>query len=322
MSSKVTLGLLCHNEEKNLDLCLGSLLTTENLMHLEEVIVVDNASTDRSFEILQAWSRRFSLLKIFKSEENLVGGARQTILDQCRTEILMFTDADCMVPENWVFSMLQNLKSAEGTWENVAGVCAPNRLPEFYFWQRVINRFQSGPFGHGRSPQAWIPKTPQQVDHLPTTNALYVLRALRSTKGFLPTLMVGEDADMGKQLKALGYKMILFPQPVVVNKSAETFKEWLWRMWNFGAAQWIHKPLRAFAVTGISWIFFFLVGALCWRSPWARNKVLMLFSVLIFAGVAVRQNWGPYHGLFSLLAYWAGICIKGPYAFLKLRSRS
>lgn len=249
---KVTVGLVCHNEEDNIDLCLLEILSHQNLKYIHEVIVVDNSSTDRTPEKLRNWAHKCAKeIRVFESSENLIGKARQLIVDQCETEILLFTDADCMVPTDWIERHLENLKASEKIQGDIAGVCGPNRLPEFYDWQIAINYFLSTPLGHGFSPQALLPKEPRFVDHLPTTNSLFRISALRKTNGFRLDLMVGEDGEIGSQLQSLGFKMLMFPEPLVINHSARTLSEWVKRMFRFGGAQWVHSPFRSFVVATI-----------------------------------------------------------------------
>lgn len=255
---KVTVGLICYNELLNIDGCLKSILSPGNLEQIHQLIIVDNASTDGTLEKLQAWTRNHShLITLIESDQNRIGRARQMVVDHCETELLLFTDADCIVPPDWIIRHLEHLE------EDVVGVCGPNRLPEAHHWQKALSHFMSSPLGHGGSPQAMLPKAPVFVSHLPTTNALFRVSAIRKTKGFKSHLMVGEDAELGNQLRRLGLKMKMHPTPLVVNQSADTFREWLLRMYRFGGAQWIHSRARSFLILLLSplWVGLSLILA-------------------------------------------------------------
>jgi len=240
-SAHITCGIVCHNEEKNIESCLRGLFSGSNSEFLSEVIVVDNLSTDKTPEILRQWQREFpDKLRVHTAQKNLLGKSRQWIVDQTKTEFLLFTDGDCQIPSNWVKTHLDHFFSIPLS-HSPAGVCGPNRLPENKVWQKAINQSLNSFLGHGFSPQAYRPTSKRRVNHLPTTNALFKVSCLRETSGFPPELMIGEDAHMGNQLRRVGHSMWLFPEPLVRNNCAESVQDWMARMFRFGRSRWHHS---------------------------------------------------------------------------------
>jgi cellulose synthase/poly-beta-1,6-N-acetylglucosamine synthase-like glycosyltransferase len=68
-----------------------------------EVIVVDDGSTDRTAEIIRDHASRFSALRgIAAGSQHGKVNALAAGVEASTGEILLFTDADCRVPERWV----------------------------------------------------------------------------------------------------------------------------------------------------------------------------------------------------------------------------
>ena len=91
-----------YNEEANIARCLESLLKQSIPRDEYEVIVVDGNSKDQTREI----AGRYADL-VFIQTSSKVGGARNDGVLRSRGEIIVTTDADCVIPEDW----LENIKS-------------------------------------------------------------------------------------------------------------------------------------------------------------------------------------------------------------------
>ena len=86
-----------YNEEAEIAKCLKS-LTKQELDRKEfEVIVVDNASTDKTAQII----KKFPFKSVFAAKKSVVL-ARQAGVDKSRGEIIVSADADTVYPSNWL----------------------------------------------------------------------------------------------------------------------------------------------------------------------------------------------------------------------------
>ena len=100
-----------YNSEKYLGRCIDSIIaqTYENL----EIILVDDASTDKSPEIIQEYSKKDSRIAAIKHEKNQSAfQARITGADAAKGKYLAFIDSDDYISVDW-FRLL--LKKAEDT---------------------------------------------------------------------------------------------------------------------------------------------------------------------------------------------------------------
>lgn len=95
----VSLVLPVYNEEPNiahaLELCLASL---DRHSKDSEVIVVDDASTDRSTEIVTAFSERDGRVRLIRHRENLkLGRSLRTGFEAASKDLVLYMDADLPV---------------------------------------------------------------------------------------------------------------------------------------------------------------------------------------------------------------------------------
>lgn len=96
-----------YNMEKHLDRCLESILgqTYENL----EVLLIDDGSTDGSLEIMNAYARRDSRVRVFHKENGGVSSARNLGLKNMQGEYCIFVDPDDCVVDVYVEWLLAAL---------------------------------------------------------------------------------------------------------------------------------------------------------------------------------------------------------------------
>ena len=92
-----------YNEDTNIGRCLLSLLAQDIPRNEYEIIVVDGDSKDRTREIAGQYADQ-----VFIQTSRRVGGARNDGVLASRGEIIATTDADCILPPDW----LRNIRDA------------------------------------------------------------------------------------------------------------------------------------------------------------------------------------------------------------------
>ena len=103
----VSIIVAARNEEKVIHRCLDSLSKVEYPKQKLEIILVDDQSSDRTFEIMQSYAEKqahFKVVRITKQIDHLKGKANAIAqgVDHSRGELIFLTDADCVVPISWV----------------------------------------------------------------------------------------------------------------------------------------------------------------------------------------------------------------------------
>lgn len=86
-----------YNEEQNIERCLRSLNDQTVPRKNYEIIVVDGNSKDRTRELAEPLAD-----KVFIQTSKRVGGARNDGAVAARGNIIATTDADCILPRDWV----------------------------------------------------------------------------------------------------------------------------------------------------------------------------------------------------------------------------
>ncbi len=86
-----------YNEEQNIERCLQSLNDQTVPRNTYEIIVVDGNSKDRTRELAEPLAD-----KVFIQTSKRVGGARNDGAMAARGDIIATTDADCILPRDWV----------------------------------------------------------------------------------------------------------------------------------------------------------------------------------------------------------------------------
>ena len=102
---KVSIGIPIYNVEEYLRECLDSIMnqTFKNF----EVIMVDDGSTDNSFNICQEYVARDNRFKLFHQENKGIAGARNTCLKHMKGEYISWVDSDDKVEPNYLERLLE-----------------------------------------------------------------------------------------------------------------------------------------------------------------------------------------------------------------------
>jgi glycosyltransferase involved in cell wall biosynthesis len=93
---KISLIIPAYNEEKYIGTCLEAV---ERNAHgkFHEILVIDNASIDKTAEIAQ----KYSGVKVIHESKKGLTKARQKGLEESTGDILAYIDADTKMPEGW-----------------------------------------------------------------------------------------------------------------------------------------------------------------------------------------------------------------------------
>lgn len=104
----ISVVIPAYNEEQNIALCLAALVQQTSKVPME-VIVVDNNCTDRTAEIARGFNKLMDV-HVIREKKKGRGAARKKGFDSARGEIIFSTDADTIVPADWVEKTLAAFK--------------------------------------------------------------------------------------------------------------------------------------------------------------------------------------------------------------------
>jgi len=103
----ISVVIPCYNEEKVIAACLTALVN-QITSYSFEVVVINNNSTDQSAEIIKRFQDILNL-KIIQQKKKGRGPARKTGFEYAKSDIILSTDADTIVPINWIDTLVNNL---------------------------------------------------------------------------------------------------------------------------------------------------------------------------------------------------------------------
>jgi len=117
MKPELTIIIPLFNSEKTILESIES-IEKEKINLNYEVIIVDDCSTDNSFEIVENKIKNYDNYKLLKNKKNLGGGAtRNNAIKNSKSDIIYCLDSDNMIGEGSIEKMFKLLKN-----KNVDGV--------------------------------------------------------------------------------------------------------------------------------------------------------------------------------------------------------
>lgn len=115
---KVSVVIPVYNEEKYIKNCLDSLV--KQVEKPDEIIVVDNNSTDRTIEIV----KKYRNIRIIKETIQGMTSARNAGFNQVKYEIIVKCDADSTLSSDWI----KNIKNDFSRDSSIVAVSMPIKL--------------------------------------------------------------------------------------------------------------------------------------------------------------------------------------------------
>ena len=139
----LSLILPAYNEEKRLDECMekvaGYLASRNDPI---EVILVENGSSDRTYEMACGYAERYPWLKVLQEKKPGKGNAVRRGMLEARGKYRMFADVDFSMPvsevDHFIPPTLSGYQVAIGSRE-VKGAVRYNEPPRRHFTGRVFN---------------------------------------------------------------------------------------------------------------------------------------------------------------------------------------
>lgn len=185
------------NEEKYIAKCLAALQAQDYPRESYEVIVVDNASSDRTVAI----AAQFGVRVIFEPRKG-VARARQGGAEVARGEIIAGLDADSIPPQQWLAAIDRAFRHQP----SLGAVTGPVYFYDGKFREQWFTRYLSNPAVHithllGRG---WL-----QGNNFAVKKTLFF-----SVGGFNTLLLSGEDVDLSLRLH--GVTRLAFDQQMAM----------------------------------------------------------------------------------------------------------
>jgi cellulose synthase/poly-beta-1,6-N-acetylglucosamine synthase-like glycosyltransferase len=237
MKAKVSLYVPCYNAERYIARTLeGALRQT---CPLDEVLVIDDGSKDRTREI----ASRYPVRVVSHDKNRGLAAARNTGIRSARNELVASLDADCVAEADWLERLVPHLDDPK-----VAAV--GGRLEESV-QTSIADRWRSA---HLR--EHWGSSLVVNPPFLFGADGLHRKRALEEVGAYDEITWsagCGEDTDISKRLRRQGYNLVYEPAALVKHIKQDTVRSVLdtrWRWWRYGVEAYFKRiRLRSVVAT-------------------------------------------------------------------------
>jgi len=268
----ITVIVITLNEEMYIADCLDSLLRLDYPEERHEIIVVD-ASTDSTPEIV----RRYPRVR-YIAEKKGFSRQKNTGVQAAAFGNVAFTDADCLVPSDWLRIIHRALVDPHRS--GIGGNAFP---PPGSGYFATCSAAIGHPAGGAVGFDANVSRGPDGVAFIAGCNCVLRKSALMVAGGFSPAFNDGgEDVDISRRLRQLGHYLDYIPELTVYHRPRPTMKAYV--RWNIGVGHTkfnLTRPgwLRLIAQPGFFlWPLLGAAGMIAaWlHSPWLWVRLALL----------------------------------------------
>ena len=210
------------------------------------------------------------------------GQARNFGIKLAEGEVIAFTDADCIVSQDWLSLLIKNLNQ-DTTLGGVGGV---NVSPlDDSIISKAIDFIFSSYLGSLGSASLHKPSKPKFVKALACINSAYWRHVVMEVGGFDEEFELCEDTNLSYKVRAMGYKLLLVPCILVEHYRRGRIKQFAKQFFLYGVGR-MRSILSSkdYANKGIIIPF---VGALLfplimWFFPLLAIIIFTIYLIVIF----------------------------------------
>lgn len=205
----VSLIIPALNEEKYLPQTFASVKKMDR--EPDEIIVVNAQSEDKTADIAKSFDA-----KIVSVDRRSIGYSRQKGLEAASGDIVAFTDADTILPTNWLSTILSHMEK-----DHAVGVFGGFRVPDGPWWYRFyINVIQ--PFTNTLTYAIF------KIPFATGQNMAFYRKNALSAGGFPVDFKIAKDIEIARRVMSTG--KVVFRQDFFVVASGRRGYEGFWQL--------------------------------------------------------------------------------------------
>ena len=320
--SKISVIIAARNEEENIGKLLLSLEKQTYSRHLFEVIVVDDHSTDNTALIVQG----FAFVKPIKLEFDNINSykkkAIETGIAASSGDLIITTDADCIVNENWLKTIAAFKEET-----NAVFIAAPVSMQ---YNSTLLQTFQSMDFMVLQGITA--ASVNKRIHHMCNgANLAYERKAFFEVNGFknIDHIASGDDMLLMQKISdrypgKISY--LLSKDAIVTTQAAETWKEFFSQRIRWASKATNYNDIKIFSALFLVYFFNCSLLALLIAGFWMNYlwlgfagvlliktiiELLFLYPVAKFYNKQTLLNlfplYQPLHIFYTVIAGWLGV---------------
>ncbi|MBI2107704.1 glycosyltransferase family 2 protein [Candidatus Woesearchaeota archaeon] len=299
---KVTIVVPSYNEEKNIAVCIDSIINSSYPGEKMEIICVDDGSTDSTLRLLKDYEKKHANIRVLSQKHGGKVEALNLGVSKASNGYVLTIDADTGIERNCIreivkpfadsnvgatsgSSIVRNKKSFVGVFQNIE-----------YHYNNLIRKSFSSVFDNG----IWF------------FGALACYRKDVLQKiGFFKKDTLTEDMDSVLEIRKAGYKIINVHNAMGHTIVPDSIKG-LYRQrsrWWIGVLQSLFKNRKLFSFSSSPSILFLFVNQFWWS----------FYAFVSLPLIAYQVNyWFPYNtGILGMLSYlFRWFSASGPFYVL------
>lgn len=265
--TRLTVVVPAFNEEERIGRCLDHLLNQTR--PIDEIIVVDNASTDRTAAVIAHYADEYPTVSMVTETVQGIIPARRCGFDAATSPIIAKTDADSLVKSDWAEQIMTFFENEGSDYAAVTGLLLAADGPA-YERMRKIALGSMGKLKDGGD-----------IESIAGANFAVRADAWHSVKDSLVDRPgIWEDLDLGLALRERGLKRYFLPT-MVVDTSMRQFRHSPWQNRDY-----ILGGIRTAAARG------------------DRKVTAMMYAELPFRVVTFTAMWLVYRPWDDLAGNW------------------
>jgi glycosyltransferase involved in cell wall biosynthesis/GNAT superfamily N-acetyltransferase len=277
---RVSVVIPSFNEASTIGRCIESVFRADTKKELADICIVDNGSTDNTVDV--AKKSGATIRQNTTGKRKTIAALRNEGAANATGDLLVFLDADMLVPENWLSAATERYASG---------------------FSGILGFVDKAPDDAGLVARAWGNRLYRKrrrvmvVDFLPGRNMFVPARLFHELGGFDASLTTVEDKDLTMRAAKAGFEVLSSPEAPVVHLGCERdFAEFVRKeYWRQGSTLAVLGK-RGLTLRGL------------------RNPLLSLYHLL--APLAAMGFFLRGHGIFAISILLAWIL---PALFLTLR---
>ncbi len=225
---KISVIVPAYNSENTISSCLNGLVNQTISADQYEIIVVDDASVDKTSAIIQSYLN----IRYIKISHGGPSAARNEGAKAAIGDILVFTDADCVPTQDWLHCMTLPFDHPD-----IIGLKGAYQSQQIGFVPRFVQLEYESKYQRMRKFQF--------IDFIDTYSAAYRKKIFLENNGFDTNFTVAsvEDQEFSFRLARKGYRMVFVPSAIVYHQHDRNSSRIFSSQVQYRLLESIHAPL-------------------------------------------------------------------------------
>lgn len=221
----VSIIIAVRNRPEEIKACLQSLMKVHYPTDKTEIIVVDDASTDNTPNVVSTFPVQLISLK----EHKHAPFCRNLAAKRAKGDIFTFIDSDCLADPLWLKELIPVFKDAS--------VGAVGGMVDTYSMEKGLDRYEKVYSSLNMGP--WIRRSSEndRFFYVPACNFFVRKDLFLSMEGFKEELILGEDVDFCWRLQDMGHNVEYRPVGKVYHKHRNRLKSFCLRRFDYGTSE-------------------------------------------------------------------------------------